>query len=371
MSGRTSVAEWERWLRKVFHAGCLDRYLGALEALCEDAGAITRRYVVTEAPSGRRRLDPQLFEDLQVRSAEHRAMFEAWFRRECGTRPTATPSEASLADDEDGASGGGDASASWALGDLSAYSGVLRARFAGPEEIAERYASRDATSGTDATSGDRGVRRTLSPKFFEDLEINDREHQALFAAWFASPAVDVNGELAAELGAWLQSVGLADSSAVRYYRDRLLRQPAQPVAQLIATHSRRGRAPCPRLFEEADMQDLAHQRFVKRWFASRCSSPDAPSPPWPSWLAWIDDVDWCVGALGAYAPPAQLQADNDAGAGGFSERVLKQYAVARPDGKGLALSPQLFEDMRPPVRDAGHRALFEAWFAEVAAAPAG
>lgn len=365
MSARTSIADWERWLRKVFHAGCLDRYLGALEALCEDAGAITRRYVVTETPSGHRRLDPQLFEDLQVRSAEHRAMFEAWFRRECGAQPATCRGPGSpdgLCDAGFGHSppGGPLVSATeasdWALGDLSAYSSVLRERFVGPEEIAARYAC--------AATG--GARRTLSPQFFEDLEIHDLEHRALFAAWFASPAVDVNGELAADLGTWLHATGLTDNSAVRYYRDRLLRQPAQPVSDLIAAHSQGGRAPCPQLFEEADMQDLAHQRLVKRWFASRqaCGQPGATSAPPRSWLSWVDEVDWSVGELAAYAPPACLTNE------GLAAQVLKQYGVASPDGRGVVLSPRLFEEMRPPVRNLRHRAFFEAWFVSAAAAAA-
>jgi len=331
------LADWERWLRGVFNVGCLDQYCAPLKARCKDAEEVVKRYTNASA-DGRRTLDPRFFDDLQVRDESHRELFEAWFARECGAHLPEGSDTAPLADWP-----GGDA---WTKDVLAAYGPLLCERFSSPLDIAERYSF--CPSGL-------GQRCTLDPKFFEDLGVEDLEHRRLFSAWFelehGSPNGGFNGKetTGGGLRTWLgQEVGIPGStSADRYCESLLSRYPG--VNEVIDAYTLSGSRLSPKLFEDANVQDLGHQRLFKRWFRNRLKPAGPARTETPEWLSWLDDVDWSVGEFSVYDPPS----------GPDRSRPSELVALHTIAGTGGArtLDPLFFNEFEPPISDPRHQTL--------------
>lgn len=80
--------DFRDWLASVDSSGGLLAYLSTAEESFDTVAQIARTYTVEEESDGitRKLLDPQLFHDLGVQSAEHRLHFQRWFARFCGTQ---------------------------------------------------------------------------------------------------------------------------------------------------------------------------------------------------------------------------------------------------------------------------------------------
>lgn len=178
-----------QWLDEVdWSHGSLAQYASAFADRFESPVQVTEQYKCTR-PQGEQTVDERFFQDLGIQSADHRRLFELWFRRVnalSGTNSEASASDSTMSSESrrkrsstNGRIVLGQTRHPWlrrinlADGSLAQYSKTLQQLFDSPEEIIEVYVKK-AREGM-----------TLDPQFFQDVGVSNVEHQLMFEAWFS------------------------------------------------------------------------------------------------------------------------------------------------------------------------------------------
>lgn len=341
--------DFKAWLHAVDSTGGTMQYLSALEHGYDSPAQVVALYTAGERSGPK--LDPQFFADIGIKDSLHRRRFEEWFsgqEEDHSLPPLQTAQQATFPA----------LFSDWLTlvdpkGSLSIYAVLLQESYDSPKQIQMLY--------------QKAAGAPLDPLFFADTGIEDETHQQLFKDWFGDCSTAASSPAKTPIlqafHNWLRQVssdGTLDEYAETF--SDFLKSPEQ-LMELYIRPGANGKTLDETLFDDAGMENAAHQQLFKDWFAKHCGSGNTDSQGLGSlagepstnetcrkiFASWLAEVSGGNGALDEYLTVFADFFDDP-------KQVVELYV-----GQNGKLDPLFFEDVG--VEKTEHRHLFSKWFA--------